>query len=369
MKGRAAVSTGPGFPFELREYEARPPAPGEILVRVTMAGICGSDLHIWRGEMGAPKGTKLPPSIWGHEMCGRVEALGAGRVSDMLGQPLREGDRVAYAYFTPCGACWACLTGQVACPNRYRARGSADDSPHFTGAYGQYYYLQPGQWVFKVPDELPDEMVAPVNCALSEVIYGLHQVGVWFGDSVVVQGAGGLGIYACAVAKDMGAAKVIAIDGIAARLALARRFGADDTIDLNEYDTPAARIGRVYELTGGAGADVAVEVVGYPQVVPEGVSMLRPGGRYLLHGNITPGAKTDFVPHDVVRPARTLVGVAVYDAWVIPRALEWMVRRRDVYPFGELVSHVFPLDRIDEAFEQADWAAKAGRVLRAAIAP
>src|SRR5919204_441188 len=229
MRGRVAVTFGAGRPMELRDYDVRPPRAGEVLVRLTAACICGSDLHIWRGEI---PGLTALPGVAGHEMTGVVEALGSERRRDSMGRPLAEGDRVAFAYFIPCGECWACLTGTAGCPNRYRQRRqlTVDDDPHFHGAYGDYYYVQPGQWIYAVPAGVPEALVAPVNCALAQVVYGLHRIGIWLGDTVVIQGAGGLGLYAVAVARDMGAGKVICIDAVPARLELARAFGADHTI-------------------------------------------------------------------------------------------------------------------------------------------
>jgi L-iditol 2-dehydrogenase len=366
MLGRVVVSNGPQTPFEIREYPVADPGPEEILVKITIASVCGSDLHMWRGE--TPP-FQRPPGVPGHEMTGVVAKLGRNRKTDTLGRPLKEGDRVAFAYFIPCGACWACLTGTTGCPNRYRSRSAltVEDPPHFHGAYGDYYYLLPRQWVYLVPDELSDELVAPVNCALSQVIYGLNRIGIWLGDTVVIQGAGGLGINAIAVARDMGAGIIIAVDGIPERLELARAFGADATINLHELPNRADRVARVKELTGGVGADVCVEVVGVAQVVQEGLEFLRTGGRYLMMGNIVPGAVAEIVPHDAVRQPKTLLGVLAYDAWVIPRALDWLVRSHARYPFDRFLAARFPLEQIDLAFHQADWAAKAGQVPRAII--
>lgn len=367
MKGRVAVSYLPGEPMEVREYPVRPPAADEILIKVTSATLCGSDLHVWRGEMGTPR-TRLPRT-GGHEMTGVVAALGADRRADTRGRPLAEGDRVVYAYFNPCGACPGCITGTAACPNRYarRAALTADDPPHFHGAYNDYYYLLPGQWVFAVPDSLPDAVLPPVNCALAQVIQGLHDVGVWLGDAVVIQGAGGLGINACAVAKEMGAGLVIAVDRVPERLKLAQAFGADAVINLDELPDAEARAARVHDLTGGDGADVVCELVGVAGVVQEGLTYLRPGGRYLWVGNIMPGAKGEIVPHDVVRLSRQITGVVTYDAWVLPRALDFLVRTGGRYPFERLVSHRYPLEDINRAFAEADWAARAGAVTRAAL--
>ena len=368
MRGRAAVTLVNAPGMELTEYEVPDPGPEEILVRVTQASICGSDLHMWRGEV---PWFQRAPGIQGHEMCGRVEKLGASRQHDSLGQPLSEGDRVAYAYFIPCGECWACLGGTTGCPNRYRTRNTitADDPPHFLGAYAEYYLLKAGQWIFKVPDSLADELVAPINCALSQVFYGLNQIGVWLGDTVVIQGAGGLGIYACGVAKDMGAGQVIAIDSIPERLELAREFGADEVINLKELPTKEARVARVKELTAGVGTDVCVEVVGIAGVVQEGLEMTRVGGRYLWMGNIVPGMTAEIVPHDAVRQPKTIRGVLAYDRWVLPRALDWVNRAKDRYPFHKLVGARFPLDQINAAFEQAEWTAGKGSVARTVIVP
>ena len=368
MQARAAVTVPGERGMALCEYPVPDPAPDELLVRVSMAGICGSDLHMWRGELGW---FQPAPGIQGHEMTGVVARLGANRTRDSLGRPLREGDRVAYAYFIPCGECWACLSGTTGCPNRYRTRNTvtADDPPHFLGAYAEYYLLKAGQWVFQVPEGLPDELVAPANCALAQVVYGLNRIAVWLGDTVVVQGAGALGLYACALARDMGAGRVIVIDAVPERLALARRFGADETIGLREYPTAAARVQRLKELTDGGGADVCVEVAGVANVVQEGLEMLRVGGRYVWMGNIVPGAKAEIVPHDAVRQPKTILGVLAYDRWVLPRALDWLVRARERYPFHALVGNRYPLDQINAAFDQAEWAAGHGTVARTVIVP
>src|SRR5439155_8983643 len=117
MRGRAAVATEAGQSIVIREYDVRDPRPDEILIRITMASICGSDLHMWRGEV--PWFSKTP-TVPGHEHTGVVARLGGERTVDSLGRPLQEGDRVAYSYFVNCGECWLCLSGQSGCSNRYR---------------------------------------------------------------------------------------------------------------------------------------------------------------------------------------------------------------------------------------------------------
>ncbi len=220
--------------------------------------------------------------------------------------------------------------------------------------------------MFKVPDELTDEMAAPLNCALSEVIYGLSKVGVSLGDTVVLQGAGGLGIYATAVAREMGAAKVIVIDGYKERLELAGAFGADHVISLEEYKTPRERIARVRELTGGRGGDVVADLAGFPQVIPEGMSMVGAAGSYLIIGQISRGLMAEIDPSQIVIFSRTLVGVATYEPWALAAALDFVKDKKDKYPFHRLISHTFPLEQINEAFA----AANEGQVVyRAALVP
>ncbi|RMF91935.1 MAG: zinc-binding alcohol dehydrogenase [Nitrospinota bacterium] len=364
MKGKAAVFTEIGKPLEIREYPLPEVEPDAMLVQVTLANICGSDLHFLKGHGPGVKGGI--PQILGHEMVGKVYKLGKNFTTDSLGRPLQEGDRIAYAYFVPCGTCWACLSGTAACPNRYRywLGVSCEEPPYFRGAFAQYYYLRSGQWVFKIPDELPDDVVSPINCALSEVIYGLHKIGIVLGDTVVIQGAGGLGLYATAVAREMGAGQVIVMDKLPARLELAKAFGADLTINVAEVGAEERRQ-MVLERTEGRGADVVAEFVGSPQVVEEGIEMLRYGGRYLLIGNINLGLKGEIDPAQLVRATRTVMGIIVYEPWVIARALQFLQRTQHKYPFSRIISHKFPLEEINEALEFA----RQGKSIRTSLLP
>jgi len=363
MKGKVAVFSAPCTELEIREYPLPEVGPEDMLVKIRRTNICGSDLHMWRGH-----GPRLAPGlarVLGHEMTGEVYRLGRRGQRDCLGQPLGEGDRIVYSYFVPCGACPACLQGSPACPNRYRywLGQSVDDSPHFHGAYGEYYYLHAGQTVCKVPPELSDALVSSVNCALCEALYGLDRVGIQLGDTVVIQGAGGLGLYATALAKEMGAGRVIVLGRRSERLALARAFGADLTLGSNET-TEEERRQCVFDCTRGQGADVVAEFAGSPQAVTEGIRLLRPGGRYLWVGNVTPGLfNAGLDPGTVVRMAQTITGVIAYAPWVLPRALDFLARRRRAYPFERILSHTLPFPEINAAFACAG----AGQALRVSL--
>ena len=371
VMGKAAVFVEP-YHFEMVELPPVPVEQGGIRVKITSGGICGSDLHFWRGELKPIAGGKPGPMILGHEMAGVVDTLGPDISTDSMGRPLKEGDRVVFTYFFPCRRCYNCLRGELNhCPGRFRFRASIEEFPYCNGGFSDYYYLFPGHFVFKVPDELPDEAVTAVNCAVAQVVYGLQEAGLRLGDSVVVQGAGGLGINAAAAAKEMGAGQVIAIDGVEGRLDMARQCGADETVDLKEYETPESRVERVKELTEGRGADVVVEVVGYPQVVPEGLQMLRNGGTFVEVGNIWPDSNVELDISKILWGQTRIIPVTHYDPYILPVSLDFLVRTRDKYPLTRVMSHSFPLEQIGEAFEQAEWIGKGDEaaITRAFVAP
>lgn len=371
IKGKAAVFVEP-YHFEMIELPPIPVEPGGIRVKVAFGGICGSDLHFWRGEIEPILSGKQGPVILGHEMAGVVDTLAADISTDSMGRALKEGDRVVFAYFFPCRRCYNCLRGELNhCPHRFRFRASIEELPYCNGGFSEYYYLFPGHFVFKVPDGIPDEAVAGVNCAAAQVVYGLHQAGVRMGDSVVVQGAGGLGLNAVAAAKEMGAGIVISVDGQPNRLELASRCGSDFTIDINEYTTPDSRVEKVKELTEGRGADIVMEVVGYPQVVPEGIQMVRKGGTFVEIGNIWPNSDVTLDMSKVLWGQVKIITSTHYDPYILPVTLDFLVRTKDRYPLTEVVSHAFPLEQIGKAFEQAEWAGKKEDTLitRAVVQP
>jgi L-iditol 2-dehydrogenase len=370
MDGQIAVLQQSRGPWEFQRYPLPDPEPGAILVRVSYANVCGSDLHVWRGETPVPPGGRA----LGHEMAGRVAALGAGVETDSTGQPLREGDRIIYNYFFPCGRCVPCLRGMPeCCPNKRRpGNGIPGQPPYFNGGFSEYYYLLPGHVCVKVPEDLPDSVVAPINCALAQVMQGLDSGGFHQGDSIVVQGAGGLGLNMIAAARDMGAGLIVAVDGIPGRLKLAREFGADHTIDLRECPTPADRVAAVKELTNGQGVTHAADVAGVKGVVAEGIEMLANGGTYLEIGSIVSGFAFPFDPDAACRRGLRFIGFLQYDTRLLPRALDFVRRSRAYVPWDRVISHTFPLEGIQEAFQQAEWVGRdpvEAVITRAAVTP
>src|SRR3982074_3076315 len=306
MDGRIAILKGSHGPWEIQHYPLPDPEPGAILVRVSYANVCGSDLHWWRGEGQIPDEGRA----MGHEMAGRVVALGKGVETDSTGQPLHEGDRIIYNYFFPCGRCLACLRGMSeGCPNKRRpGNGIPGQFPYFLAGFSEYYYLLPGHVCVKVPDDLPDAVVAPINCALAQVLQALASGGFHQGDSLVVQGAGGLGLNMIAAARDMGASLIVAVDGIPGRFARAREFRGGYRGDIRDCPTPADRVAAVRELTNGQGVTHAADVAGGRGGVPEGLEMLAHGGTYLEVGSIVSGFAFPLDPDVMCRRSLRLIG-------------------------------------------------------------
>ena len=342
-------------PLELREYPLPEKIePGAALVKVEMAGICGTDVHLWKGQLPIPR-----PIVLGHETIGVVDKLGEGLEMDWTGASLGAGDRVTWSAGRLCGHCHHCtvLRQPTRCQNRsaYGISFGSDDPPHFSGGYAEYIYLRPGTAVFKLSD-VSSEAVTGAGCALVTAIHGLERMGINWGDSIVIQGSGPVGLAALAVAKSSGAANVIVIGGPAARLELARLFGADHTINIEETASQAERLDRVRQWTGGYGADAVIECVGIPSAVSEGFEMCRDGGKYLVLGHYGDAGCAPINPHVITRKQLTVYGSWASEPRHMAMAIEFLRRQGERFPFDRLITHRFPLDRAFEALQTtAQW--------------
>lgn len=349
MMGKVAVMVKP-MELQFQEYEVPDPEPGAIVVEVIRTNVCGSELHIWRGGHPIKKS-----GVLGHEMLGRVLRMGSGVTTDFAGDPIQVGDRVVATYFLTCRKCGPCQHGQLQlCENAYRFWNmDPRQHPHFHGSFATHYYVHPDQYFYKVPDAIPDNVAASVNCALSQVLFGIDRTGLTYGETIVIQGAGGLGLNAIAVAKERGA-QVIVIDGIKRRLDEARRFGADHVIDMSEQTTVEDRAQAVQDFTGGQGADVGIEVAGVPAAFAEGIRLVRVGGRYVELGNITPGHLVEFDPGLLTRRGITIMPTVRYLPWYLKTSLDLLARVGEKYPFGGMLDREFTLDQTVEALELSE---------------
>lgn len=353
---RAAVLSQFEQPLEVRKFPVPTAlAPGAALVRVTMAGVCGTDVHLWKGQLPIPL-----PVILGHETVGVIDSLGEGLTHDWAGQPLRPGQRVGWSSSIVCGKCYYCRQKNqpTRCLHRkaYGISYDCSQSPHLLGGYADYIYLRPGTSIFALPDSLPTEAVIGAGCALVTAIHGLERIGIRWGDTVVIQGSGPVGLACLALARDSGAARIIMIGGPAHRLQWAQRFGADACLDVAST-TAEERTKKVLELTGGFGADLVLECVGIPQAVAEGMELCRDGGRYLVLGHYGDAGTIPWNPHIVTRKQLVVAGSWGFEPRHSHAGLQFLARTREQFPFEKLVSSPFGLEKANEALQTtASWA-------------
>jgi threonine dehydrogenase-like Zn-dependent dehydrogenase len=348
---RAAVLVQYQQPLEIRTYPVpAEPGPGEAVVRVEMAGICGTDVHLWLGQLPIPI-----PVIMGHETVGRIEALGAGLNRDWRGRPLAVGDRVTWASSIVCGECFYCRIKRqpTRCVGRkaYGISYSANDAPHLRGGYAEYIALRAGSSIFRLPDALPTDAVVGAGCGLTTALHGLERAPVKLGDTVIIQGTGPVGMAALAVARQQGAGKLIMIGGPKHRLDQALEFGADAVISVDDVPDMMERRKLALEMTGSFGADQVVECVGHPAAVPEGTELCRDGGTFVVLGQYANAGEVSFNPHVITRKQLQMVGSWGFEPRHVDQAISFLERPEWQTRFARQVTHRFPLDSANEALD------------------
>jgi L-iditol 2-dehydrogenase len=326
---KVAMFYGPGD-VRLEEKDIPEIEDTEVLVRIRAALTCGTDLKTYRrGHTLLP-----PPSPFGHEYAGDVVAVGQEV------ETVTEGMRVVAANSAPCGHCFYCKRGRESlCENLF----------FVWGAFAEYIVV-PERIVKKnlliVPDHVTYEEAAltePLAC----VIHGVEESGICMGDTVVINGAGPIGLFFTALVKQKGA-RVIQTDLVDERLSVAETLGADHTINAEEGEE--ATIQKVKALTEGRGADIAIEAVGYPKIWETTIKMTRKGGTATLFGgcekNTTITVDTSLLHYNEI----TMKGVFHHTPHYIRTAL-------NLISWGTLDTSIFitekmPLARIDEALQR-----------------
>jgi len=340
--------------IRIEEVPRPSPGPGEALLKVTLTTICGTDLHILRGEYPV-----RPGLIIGHEPVGVVAELGAG----VTGYEV--GERVLVGAITPCGQCGACLSGhhsQCGHGGGYEAIGGWRFGNTIHGAQAEYLLVPDAQAnMAKIPDELSDEQVVLLADIASTGFSGAESGRVRIGDSVAVFAQGPIGLCAAVGARLMGAALVIGVDGDDTRLAMSKRMGADVVLDYRKVDV----VDEVKRLTGG-GADVAIEALGTQQTFESALRCLRPGGTLSSLGVYSGKLQ---VPYDAFAAG---LGDHRIVTTLCPGGKERMRRLLEVVRHGRvdltpLLTHSFPLARIREAYDL--FGERRDGVLKVAIRP
>ncbi|MBV9942464.1 MAG: alcohol dehydrogenase catalytic domain-containing protein [Solirubrobacterales bacterium] len=341
MGVRGAVQTGP-MEYEIREFERPQIGPDEGLLRVEACGVCGSDVEQYRGHL-VREG--MFPLIPGHEPLGIVEEVGE-RAAERWGVSV--GDRVAVEILRPCRACDYCLTGRyMSCPNRDGAYGMTPlaRSPGLWGGFAEYLYLHPWAILHKVSKELPAELAVMFNPLGAGVRWAAMLGEVGLGDTVLILGPGQRGLTSVIAARAAGAGTII-VTGLArdeAKLALAREFGADHTINVDREDV----VERVREITDGAMADVVLELTPMAtQPVLDAVEAVRHSGRIVLAG-LKGNRAIEFVTDRLINKGLTVRGAFGVNAEAYIEAIRIIESRR--FPLERMSSGTFEVAETEAA--------------------
>jgi len=339
---RALVWTG-GPRFEQRCFPLPELTPGELLVRVRTAAICGSDRHTVEGRRDAPC-----PGVLGHEGVGEVVAVGPttpglSAPRDLDGALVLPGDRVVWSVVSACRDCDRCIAGHGAKCRRLRKAGheGLDSTWPLSGSYASHVVLPAGHPVVHVPAEVADGPAAIAACAGATVMASLAAAPAPLrGLRVLVSGVGMLGLLAIAAARAEGAAEIHAIDPSAARRALAREAGASGV------SAPSA------DVSGLRGtADLALEFSGASGGVAAAIEALDVGGTAVLAGSVFPGSGVLLDPEQLVRGRRTVTGVHNYEPPHLSRAIALLATTAGrSLPWQELLGSPIALEAVPEAF-------------------
>ena len=346
-EARAAVVTGFGEPLEIRRVPVPELERGAALMRVDAATLCGTDVHFWHA---AESVNATLPYIPGHETTGTLVELNGDRF-DILGRSLQLGDRVISAYAF-CGHCFYCTVARqpTLCRQSVRfGRQSVDRPPYLLGGCAELHYLPPACDIVSVPESVPPPLAASAACALRTVMHGFERLGPMAShETVLVQGAGPVGLYAAAVARDRGARQVLVIGAPANRLSVATAWGATDVLDLDA--TPDSRDRRAWVMahTDGRGADVVFQCATLAAVA-EGLELTRAGGRFVSIGG---GGATDLrISAAAWGRLIDIKSVVAAEGRHFYQALEFLASRQDRIPFERLITGSYHLEQTTEALQ------------------
>jgi len=343
VKARAAVLERFNEPLALRDFEMQPLAEGEVLVKISAAGVCGSDVHMWRG-----KDPRTPlPMIPGHEGVGEIADVG-GEKRDLLGRPLKPGDKVMWERGVMCGKCYYCVVRKEPslCPHRktYGISFSCADPPHLRGCYAEYLHVMSGAHFIRIDDDIDPAVLVAASCSGATAAHAIEVSRVRPGDAALVVGPGPLGLFALAFALKAGASRVY-VSGMEAdkgRLDLAKEFGAAGTLCVGEMSAEERRE-LLLDATGGIGPNVVIDCSGSVRALGENLPLVAPGGTYSIPGIAEPREHLpiDLFAH-IARKNVGLQGVWVSDTDHLWQAIQ-LVLARD-FPFEKLVTHRFALE-------------------------
>jgi 5-exo-hydroxycamphor dehydrogenase len=344
---RRAVLVTPGSPIEVWDGSVPTATGGDVVVSVEMAGVCGTDHHLAIGDIPLPGAIVL-----GHEGIGRIEELGPDVSTDYAGDPIEVGDLVYWLPVQPCHRCYACniMRDPAMCPNLLSGMFRAAEEPP-SATYAEYAWLPDGMAFFRVPPDTPPEAVIAFGCAMPTMLNAMERLGgIEYGQHVVVQGCGPVGLAATLLAHLGGAGTITVIGAPERRLEMARQLGATLTLDLATTDEDD-RVAAVMEQTGGRGAQAVIEAAGHLSAFPEGLRLVAQDGTYLVVGLWSAPGTTSVEPRAINNANVRIVGSALESPRHIYQAIQVarMAHRR--FPLVDVVSHRFALDETQDALD------------------
>ena len=313
----------------IREFPDPKAGPGEAVIQIKASGLCGTDLHRYRGD-------DPVTMITGHEPCGVIAELGSGSP-----KTLNVGDRVMCHHYSGCGICEICSMGyEQLCPTGHVTYGGGTGH----GANADYI-LVPSRTLVHLHDSLSFEEGAAISCGTGTAWNGLQKMKISGRDTVVVFGQGPVGLSGTLSAKAMGA-RVIGVDVVSERLALSKEIGADHVVNASNDDPVSA----ILELTGGVGASASLETSGNPTARQQVLQCLAPFGRCCYVGVGGP-AEIDF-NRDVIFKVITIFGSWTFSKAELIEISRFFVETRA--PLSKLITHRYSLDQAEEAFQEFD---------------
>lgn len=349
QRGRVAVMEGIRGNFSIREYPVPEVKDGTILCKIDLCGVCGTDAHTFLGHF-----TNVPvPLGLGHEISATIIGSGKGVEHDYLGKEVKEGDRITLVPAIHCKKCYYCSIAKT--PSKCEHMISygfmnPEEEPHFICGYADYIYLyHPDTEFFKI--EAPAERAVFAE-PLAIAIHAVERSRLQPGDTAVVIGSGAIGLLTLICAKLSGATRTVVIGRKRKRrLELAKKFGADLTINTYEVPELEERIRMVKKLsTTGYGADVVFECAGTPEAFAEGIKYLRDSGTYCEVGHFTDAGSVEINPcKDILEKNITIEGIYDNEAEQFMKAVP--ILEKGEFPFEEMISHKLPLNRIQEAID------------------
>ena len=356
QKMKAAIFAEPGR-IVLDEKPVPDVGPLDALIRITTTTICGTDIHILKGEYPVERGLTI-----GHEPVGIIEKLGSAV------QGYREGQRVIAGAITPSGHSYACLCGchsqdGGSARHGFKAMGGWRFGNTIDGAQAEYLLVPDAMTnLAPVPDALSDEQVLMCPDIMSTGFSGAESGNVRIGDTVAVFAQGPIGLCATAGARLMGATTIIGVDSVPARMEIARKMGADHIVDFSKVDA----VDEIMRLTDGRGVDVAIEALGRQQTFESALRVLRPGGTLSSLGVYSADLK---IP---LSPFAAGLGDHTIRTTLCPGGKERMRRLMEVVASNRLdtrplVTHRFKLDDIEKAYDL--FGHQRDGVLKVAITP